>query len=306
MRKVDFVAETGSPDTQAWHDWRKGGIGGSDAPHIAAGYGVIERFKGARSLESIAKEKSEDYAPRATGGLALFGKMAEGVILERVMDHLGIEFKPVFGESEEDPKLRASFDGMSPDGRVIIEIKTTTQDISNNSIQRYLPQVIHQSLVAWGSEENKWGEAFLAVLYHDPAKPVEESNLIIYDPEELNKIKIFSSEALLEAENRFWREWIEGNIQYDPMEELGRRYVEIEQKMAALKAEKDKLREEMIGMLDNRDRLENRFVTISRTIRQGGLDVDALLDFLNVDPEATSMFRKPDTEQIVIRCKKQS
>lgn len=101
--------------SQEWHAWRRNGIGASDAPVIMG----ENRFK---SRSSLFDEKIRNRRVR------LNDKMKEGTALEpearkSFESELEVDVPPVCLESTKYPWLKASLDGLSLDGTVVVEIK---------------------------------------------------------------------------------------------------------------------------------------------------------------------------------------
>ena len=101
--------------SERWLAWRRNGIGASDAPAIMG----ENRFK---SRSRLLNEKITNPKVR------LNDKMKEGTALEpearkSFENQLGVDVAPVCLESTIYPWFKASLDGLSGDGAVVVEIK---------------------------------------------------------------------------------------------------------------------------------------------------------------------------------------
>jgi putative phage-type endonuclease len=102
-------------DTQAWHDWRRKGIGATEAGKVRTGR------KGAQTLLRVktGKEEERDFQSAAM----VRGKVLEAEARAAYEKEVGITVKPACVENINYPWLRASLDGISNDEKVIVEIK---------------------------------------------------------------------------------------------------------------------------------------------------------------------------------------
>jgi putative phage-type endonuclease len=102
--------------TRAWRDWRTQGLGASDAACVLD----ESPFKSAAGL------LEEKLAVRVTD--ISNAEIELGITLEpearlQYCRELGVEVEPVCVQSIQYPWLRASLDGLSADGRRVVEIK---------------------------------------------------------------------------------------------------------------------------------------------------------------------------------------
>src|SRR5688572_30595162 len=102
--------------TTAWWEWRRGGIGSSDAATILG-------EKPAKSAERLLFEKQQ---PPKDSGRSF--TRARGAALERAARahycrEVGCTVEPACLQSVARPWQRASLDGISADGERVVEIK---------------------------------------------------------------------------------------------------------------------------------------------------------------------------------------
>lgn len=107
-----------------WLEWRKKGIGGSDASVVCG----INRYK---SPVELWMEKTDQLQPQEAGESAYWGTILEAVVREEFTKRTGLEVCLVkqLLQSEEHPFMLANLDGICnhPDyGTCIFEAKTAT------------------------------------------------------------------------------------------------------------------------------------------------------------------------------------
>ncbi|HCM42433.1 MAG TPA: YqaJ viral recombinase family protein [Candidatus Omnitrophota bacterium] len=101
--------------TQAWLDWRFEGIGASDAPAIMGENPWKSRTK-------LMREKRERTKVKLNAAMRR-GMELEPVARERYENHFGLKVVPACLQSNHHPWMRASVDGLSHCGNIVIEIK---------------------------------------------------------------------------------------------------------------------------------------------------------------------------------------
>ena len=102
--------------TQEWLDWRKEGIGASDAP-------IIMDENPWKSVTDLVKDKRG-----AETKIFLNAAMRRGIALEpsaraAYIEETGVRVKPACLQSTEYDWMRASVDGIGADGIPVVEIK---------------------------------------------------------------------------------------------------------------------------------------------------------------------------------------
>lgn len=154
-----IVLKQGSPE---WLAWRDGGIGSSDAMVIAQDFGMIEKRSWMKSIDELYEEKVTGVSKTVVNAQMARGTKYEPVARRVFEESTGLVLQPLCGEMDGQRQIRASFDGITFDGRETIEIKCPddkvhTEAKNNVIVDYYLPQVCHQALVAWGDPAS-WGD----------------------------------------------------------------------------------------------------------------------------------------------------
>lgn len=156
MKSINFAAESGSPDSAAWHAWRAAGLGASDACVVAAHHGLCSKPKWAKAIGALLAEKAGlSFTPDRPNRAMMRGRDGEAAALRAFEEAAGLALAPAFGESDEHPWLRASFDGLDFMGATLAEVKcpalASHKEAKNGVVpDYYLVQMAHQGLVAWG------------------------------------------------------------------------------------------------------------------------------------------------------------
>ncbi|MDJ0305108.1 lambda-exonuclease family protein [Dehalobacter sp.] len=122
MAKV--LVSTRNMDNKEWLEWRKKGIGGSDAS-IACG---LNRYK---SPVELWMEKTGQIEPKESGEAAYWGKIMEPLIRVEFVERTGLQIKPEYSilQHSDHPFMLANLDGIVTDpinGNCVFEAKTAS------------------------------------------------------------------------------------------------------------------------------------------------------------------------------------
>lgn len=182
--------------TSEWHEWRKKGIGSSDAPaimgtspyHTPFTLWQIKTGKKTDQASSFATELGQKFEPAARADLEL---------------KTGFEFTPSIGVHEAYDWLRASYDGLCEKERVFDEIKWVGSSVFQSVKDKgeipsaHYDQIQHQFMVS-GYEK-----AFYTCyrLTSDYSKIEEIYHCEVFKDE--NRIK-----QIWESEQEFWFKYV--------------------------------------------------------------------------------------------------
>lgn len=172
MIKVKFETETGSPNSEAWHQWRAKGIGASDSIHTSSKAGLTKEKASWANSNKLLAQKLGLAKPTAMNSFMHKGVNLESTARRRFEEDTGIIVMPTFGEMESHRFMRASFDGVSF-FKDILEIKCPSENIHNLAkagivVPYYLPQLAHQCLVLHGEPKNWTGEERVFFATYNP------------------------------------------------------------------------------------------------------------------------------------------
>jgi putative phage-type endonuclease len=151
--RLDF--EQSSDD---WLSWRREGIGASDAP-------VVMGLSPWQKAGELLLLKTGQQAERPANDAMQRGKRLEPMARLAYVQHTGIEVSPVCVQSREHPWMRASLDGLSADGRHVLEIKCPGEKdhslaASGSVPEKYYPQLQHILAVTGLAEIHYWSFRF--------------------------------------------------------------------------------------------------------------------------------------------------
>lgn len=152
MKTIEL--QQGTPE---WHAFRAEHYTASDAPAMLG----ISPYK---TRNELLKEKKLGITPEldaATQARMARGHEYEAQARPAAEEKIGEELYPSVGVSSEHPKLAASFDGITMDGRSIWEHKTLNDTIRSAAAKGEIPehhraQLEHQLIVSGASEAIFW------------------------------------------------------------------------------------------------------------------------------------------------------
>lgn len=312
MKSVVFQTVSGSPDTAEWHAWRQNGIGGSDAPIIAADAGLLTDkpawMKSANWLYLI-KTGQKEQEDLSNNPAVRRGKENEEPARRLFEEQTGILLSPCFGEMDPYDFVRSSFDGMTFEGDLIAEIKVPSQKVHDLAkfgrvVDYYRPQLAHQALTAWGHPE-QWSSQAIYFISYQP-----ETGDLVYVDKPAKDYRALA-EKLLDAEIQFWDsvakavppcgvEWLEA----------ASRYVATAAQLDVAKAEVETTKARLVELLGAGKRMEGGGVSLVRTPKVGAVDYAAVLQELmpgkskDEIAEFCERYRKEGSETLTVRIAK--
>lgn len=201
-----------------WEQWRAGGIGASDAPVIY--HGVVydksipdlmeSKLVQARANKKMIHRfgKSEGNPPRGRTS-KVNDRMRHGIDTEpKAREHFievyGLFIRPACGVHDKIDWMLASFDGLSTDNRLVVEIKcpSPTSRVHQKVLETkevpwyYLPQLYHQLEVSGADEAHYYS-------YTEDARfrPIDRTALIVIPRDERKQAD------LVKRETEFWDEF---------------------------------------------------------------------------------------------------
>lgn len=264
--------------TEQWHKWRMDGIGSSD---VAAVLGVSKWKK----KDELFREKvSQKIVDRKPNYIQEKGHRLEPIARAHVEMRLNESFQPRLVQMEAFPFMRASLDGCSPCGKVIMEVKYQGAEAHKDAKighipAHYRPQVQHALLVSGA-------EVCLFVSIDD----AETVHIVQVPPEREYQ------ESLLLACTTFWqsvlaaRELGQYEPEYHPLDRakrLVRRWKNLKGKIEALETELEKVKEEILSQVEatGKEKLECGDLKIRRETRVGNIQYKDIPELKEVDLE---------------------
>lgn len=118
--------------TQEWYEWRRMGIGASDAPIIIGD----NRFS---NIDSLIKQKTDPFYIEYENEYMKKGKILEPQARNIYIQRTGKIVYPACIESVEYDWLKASLDGLNTDYSLVIEIKCGKKAYEHASLYKRIP-----------------------------------------------------------------------------------------------------------------------------------------------------------------------
>jgi putative phage-type endonuclease len=271
--------------SQEWLDYRKTRIGASDAASImGVGFSTpLELWK--EKLGIVVKE----CTPRMQRGTDL-----EPIAREAFIREHGIFVAPTVIESREHPWMFASLDGLSYDGKTLVEIKCPgaadhATALSGKIPEKYFPQLQHQMLVLnlqmmyYFSFDGSRG---VTVLVH--ADSEYQRDLVAKEKEFYKKLITFEQPELTD---RDYIQKTDPDFLY---------HVHEYRKLLVKEKEIEQLKEShrnSIVHLANQQNVEGGGVRVQQVTRRGIVDYSAIPEIKGVDLEK---YRKPSFQSVRI------
>jgi len=281
-------------NTNQWLEWRRGGIGSSDAPIIMGvspyrtPYQLWEEKLGLADYSGgneFIKQKGHTYETRARNMYCL---------------ESGLEVKPLLVQSEDFPMLRASLDGWSQEKKIIVEFKFVGERVfeSDDIVEHHWPQLQHQMMITDAVELH----------YVKYSEPQDKIKIKIVKPDPLYH------EKLLGEELSFWgkvrsrtppplteRDYV--RVSDQDLSILVERWSQSRSLLEVVAREEEGLRKKILeaSVFSQHRRLRINNVKIVKSTRKGSVDYSKIPELAGVDLER---YRKPPTEYWIF-CKGQ-
>lgn len=253
---------------QEWLEWRKKGIGASDAPVIMG----VSPFK---TLNQLWKEKVMGWKQPDNPAMAR-GRALEDEALGSFMMETGYFLTPqVRKEHPNHPWMRATLDGWDEEQKVLVEIKTSRY-VHEEVPEHYYPQLQHQMEVVG----------------------VDSMYYFSYDGSEGRTLEVKRDpdycKVLIEKEQAFWAKVQEGVIDLTGDEEFNAHM----HKLAEIKALKKELQEQenfhlsQLILFSDGCSAKGKGGVLFQAERKGSISYSEIPELKQIDLE---QYRKPST-----------
>lgn len=253
---------------QEWLDWRRQGVGASDAPVIMG----VSPFK---TINQLWKEKVMGWQQPDNPAMAR-GRALEDEALGQFMMETGHFLTPqVRKEHSKYPWMRATLDGWDEEKKILVEIKTC-RAVHEDVPDHYYPQLQHQMEVVG----------------------VDEMYYYSYDGSDglILRVKKDSEyvRSLVEKEQSFWNRVLEGALDLTENEEFNAHM----RKLAEIKAVKKELQEEesfhlsQLILFSDGCAAKGKEGVLFQAERKGSIEYKDIPELKLIDLE---QYRKPST-----------
>lgn len=273
-----------------WLEWRKQGIGSSDAPIIMG----VSPYMTPLELWKIKMGLWE--GPEKNPAM-LRGTNQEPILRGRAEEMLGYKFEPALFECVEYPFLRASLDGWNEESKKILEIKYIGKtEYEETRIKRVVPekyfaQVQHQLMVtgakdafylfACEGEKPDWlvvlaDESYFETLLH--------AELKFYDYMRTKTAPPLSERDYMEVEGELW------DARFTQLKEAQRGM-----KLAEANLEFSK---KCIASAMAHSRVSHKGVKVTKVKTQGRIDYSKIPGVQSLSTDELEKFRGADIESV--------
>lgn len=270
-------------NTKEWLDWRRQGIGASDAPAIMGISPYTTPYK--LWLEKIGKEDVTDDEEK--NYVLEKGKELEPLARDMYEHRMKVKASPKLVEYETYPFVRASLDGFYDD--VVVEIKYVGKSVwrKGDIVPHHYPQLQHQILCTNASRAD-------CVLYNDE---VDDIKIVSVKPH-----LHYMQKQLLPKEIQFWesvklrippplsdKDTLVLDLTDSEVTELIRLWEQNKKKLDAFTKLDKELKEKITAKLPHpKVKLHN--IGIYKIEKKGNVDYKAIPELLGVNLEP---YRKP-------------
>lgn len=262
---------------QEWLEWRRKGIGASDAPVIMG----VSPFK---TINQLWKEKVMGWQQPDNAAMAR-GRELEDEALGAFMMETGLFMTPqVRKEHAEHPWMRATLDGYEEKENLVVEIKTC-RAVHEEVPEHYYPQLQHQMEVCGAT----------SIFYYS------------YDGNRGKLLQIDKNpgyvEKMIDSEKKFWERIQEGFLDLSADEEFNAHL----QKMAEIKLLKKELQEQesfhlsQLILFSDGCAAKGKGGMLFQGERKGSINYSSIPELSSVNLEE---YRKPSSQYWSVRVEK--
>ena len=278
---------------ESWLEWRKKGLGASDAPTVMGVSPWSTPYK--LWCEKLSTESPEDNGNWATQR----GNDLEPIARARYELQAGLEFPATLATHKDYDFLRASLDGFNGAENIILEIKCPgsadhATALDGKVPEKYYPQLQHQLLVT-GAKECHYvsydGSDSLALVVVKPDLDYI-CGLVLELTKFWNLVKTKTPPELTDKDAEV--------IEAGPVLDLASRYVDLDAQAKAIEAEMKDLKERIIKETKHPRTLIGR-LSVTKSYRVGAVDYAAVPQLEGVDLDA---YRKKGTSSVTFTIKK--
>jgi len=273
--------------SQAWLDWRDGGVGASESAMIQ---NISPFGSGQKLWEQKTKRRPRDKLNPAM----LKGQLDEPLALAAYEELTGEIMIPLCAEHDQYPFIRASFDGIRPDHTKILEIKCPSLRIHEAAlsgiIQPYYITQMHQQMLVANLDEVDFFS-----FYKEHPDPTKRCALI-----NVKRSDIMIQELIADV-SLFWEHVVNDNPLYEEGWEAAAAYwLSIRFEMDYLEEQEKSAKEALLLLAGGKD-MQGAGVSVSYSTRKGGVDYKAACVDKGMSDAELEVFRKPDSPSVSVR-----
>ena len=271
--------------TKEWLAWRKTLVTATDCPAILGSSPWVSHYKCWQKKLGLVEEKKSTKAMDD-------GLKYEPIARELFIKETAIHVEPACVESSEFSFLGASLDGMTSNGKILLEIKCGGEELHNQAAHGIIPdyymhQIQCQLLVTraeicyYQSYNYRDGTSHIIKVYPDP----EFEKLFVPAYQEFwRRVVYFEPPPMTQKDYQNMNDSI-------PWKECTEKYIEVDAQIKALEEKKDYLRKEMIRMCDGQSS-QGAGLKVMSIIMKGRVDTEKMAEVEKIDLDK---YRKEST-----------
>lgn len=289
-------------EKKEWLEYRKKGIGSSDAPiiHGESPYKNIYDLYLDKTTPVSDKDHEESFIQAKGHELEIVIRKKWAIIAAL---ELGIESEWLPLNVAEDKVMRASLDGYDIPSNTIAEFKFQGKKAHEEVKKGFIPlhywiQVQHQLLVSGAKK------AYL-VSYNDELDTVNYREILPdrdFFNEHIKKCREFWEEVTTKTpgeETLSFKKEIKNNSD-SKIKIIAKKYADLSEEIKNKEKELEELKKELIKASGDADKTDFEFLTVTKSSRAGSVDYKNIPELKGVDLEK---YRKPSTEYFLIKVK---
>ena len=271
-------------NTDSWLEWRRQGIGGSDAPII------MEKSPYSTPLQ-LWEEKLGIAKPKEISTFVqdLGHKFEEIIRADFELRH-GYSIQAQCVEHEQIPWVRASLDGFNEEKRIFVEIKYVGEEKFNKieasqmPPEDHFPQVQHQFMVTGFPQAY-----YLAYTLTPDRKKIERQTLVKCSPD-----MKYIQEQLFPKLEEFWMNVKNQKqpaltdkdtklVKKKELLEKAQIYLDLIEKKSLIEAQLDSIKEELFSGINHAKTQVGELLTIKKITQKGSVEYKKIPQLQGVD-----------------------
>lgn len=277
-----------------WHKFRSDKVGASDVPSILE---VKNSYNTRTELLTQKITGVQEKVSSFVQSMMDAGKEWEPKVLDAVKEHLGAEVFPAVVQSTINEQFIASLDGLSADGKLAVEIKSTSSSKLWKSIESGIVPEHYQIQMDWQAYILGIDQVLLAVVHTKSG----EIRTIEYDVNKKNQKKMVGEVELFLSDMETGMAPFQ-NIETDEMAYIARSKAVVAEYQKLIDQEEEKIKQmaERILTVNQAERIAGNGVEIKWQNKQGNIDWESIPQVKALSKEYKDKFRKKSSRFVKI------
>lgn len=255
-------------NTPEWHEFRKNHIGASEAP-------IIMNLSPWTTPYQLWRQKLDLDTFQFESEKMQRGKELEPIARKKVSEYLNEEFEPAVCESTDIEWMAASLDGISKNGKYVVEIKCPgkedhLQALNDIIPEKYIPQIQHQMFVCkldsiyYFSFDGQEGKLIKTYRDNNYIKRMIEAEKVFWECYQNLTPPPLGNKDFVERQDI---EWLEGS----------NHWLETKKQLKILEEKESQQRQYLIQLAKNKN-CKGNGITLTKVVRKGNIDLDRVIE----------------------------